>query len=93
MEGSNFTVDTTDWLDFEISAKELAKDEIPVLHEAVGIKHKIFTVGGMGVWGVASPVVSFCQTDNISKEKYWEDLVNYYNSKWDRALELAEAAE
>ena len=91
LEGSKFTVDTTDWLDFELSAMDLSKNSIPVLFEAVGIKHKIFTVGGMAIWNT-SPIVAFCQTDNLSKEKYWEDLVNYYEGKWDKALEYAEAA-
>ena len=88
-EGSNFTIETDNWIDFEVVSMELVKHTIPVLGEAVGIKSKLFTVGGIKVWGSTSPITAFCQQDALTKEKYWTNLVSYYEQSWDTAVRNA----
>ena len=89
--GSNFTLDTTGWLDFEISAMELGKHTTPVLGEAVGIKSNLFTLGGLAIW-YTSPIREFCQQESLTKEQYWNKLIDYYERNWDAAVRNAAAA-
>lgn len=85
LENTQFVLDASGWLEFERDITELSKHTIPVFREAVGIKSPMFTIGGLQLWN-NSPIVAFCQTDNLNKEEYWAKLVAGYENAWNNAL-------
>ena len=87
---STGSLDTTGWLDFELTAKALTEKAVPLLQEAAPYRSVLFTKGALRPFGKTEPIGALSVEKGRSNAgKLWNDAVSYYNSNWSDFLSNA----
>lgn len=87
---STGSLDTTGWLDFELTAKALTEKAVPLLQEAAPYRSVLFTKGALRPFGKTEPIGALSVEKGRSNAgKLWSGAVSYYNSNWSDFLSNA----